>query len=177
MTAPELVELDTVSGLGVTGQGEPGGPEYGQACQALYAVAGQLAASMPVLEGRWWVEDDRSPFEVPRAEWRWHLFLPLPEGIEPGSVDQARESVRESVPAAARVQLVTFTEGRCVQVVHEGPYSDEPRALATMDRFMAEAGLVRNGLHHEVYLTDFRQTPPEQARTILRQPVREAHPG
>jgi hypothetical protein len=43
---------------------------YWESCQALYAVAGQVLAlaaqagagfSMPVLEGRWWVEDERSP--------------------------------------------------------------------------------------------------------------------
>lgn len=173
MTTPEIVEIDTIRGLGVTGQGEPGGAEYTQACQALYAVAARLMVPPP-LEGRWWVEDERSPFEVPREQWRWHLFLRVPDPIEPGQVDQAREAV--SMPAAARVQLVTFTEGTCVQAVHDGPYADEPRTLATMDRFMAEAGLERNGLHHEIYLTDVQQTPPEQARTILRQPVRTRPP-
>ncbi len=33
-------------------------------------------------------------------------------------------------------------------------------------------GLVVNGLHHEVYLSDPAETDPEKMRTILRQPVR-----
>jgi hypothetical protein len=73
-----------------------------------------------------------------------------------------------------RVALVTVHEGRCVQAIHHGPYADEPRTLSTMDKLMAESGLVRRGLHHEIYLTDFRNTPPAQAKTILRQPVRAA---
>ncbi len=42
---------------------------------------------------------------------------------------------------------------------------------------MEDEGLVVNGLHHEVYLSDTRETDPEKMRTILRQPVRKAAPG
>lgn len=51
-------------------------------------------------------------------------------------------------------------------------YADEPRSLARMDEHMAQAGLVRAGLHHEVYLSDVRETDPARMRTILPQPVR-----
>lgn len=167
---PELVEYGTVSGLAVTGQGEPGGAAYGAGVGALYAVMGALGAPMVPLEGRWWVEDERSPFDVPREEWRWHLFLRLPDGAV--SVDRAREEVRPQVPAAARVQHVSYTDGRCVQVLHHGAYSDEPASLARMYAVMEAERLVPNGLHHEVYLSDTRETDPEKMRTILRQPVR-----
>jgi hypothetical protein len=184
--SPELVEYGPVRGLGVTGQGAPGGPTYSESAGALYAVAEQLlriAAQagagfpMPPLEGRWWVEDDRPPLEVPREEWRWHLFLRLPDTVEPSWVDQAREAALETVLAAPRVQLVTFAEGRCVQTLHAGPYADEPRTLGEMDRLMEREGLARNGLHHEIYLSDVHETDPERMRTILRQPVRPAGPA
>jgi hypothetical protein len=68
--------------------------------------------------------------------------------------------------------LVTFTDGRCVQAMHHGSYDQEPRTPAWIDRFMQEHGLVANGLHHEVYLSDLRETDPAKMRTILRQPVR-----
>jgi hypothetical protein len=182
---PELVEFASVRGLGVTGQGEPGGPVYWECSQALYAVAGQVLAlaaqagvglSMPVLEGRWWVEDDRSPFQVPREQWWWQLFLRLPDPVQSGWADQAREAAREAerLPAVSRVQLVTFTEGQCVQAMHHGPYADEPRTLALMEALMEQSGLVPNGLHHELYLSDVRETAPQKMRTILRQPVRAA---
>ncbi|WUH99207.1 GyrI-like domain-containing protein [Spirillospora sp. NBC_00431] len=167
---PELVEHGSVSGLAVTGRGEPGGVAYGESVGALYAVMGALGAPMVPLEGRWWVEDERSPFDVPRDQWWWHLFLRLPD--DTGSVDQAREEVRSKMPAAARVQHVTFTEGRCVQLLHRGAYADEPASLARMYALMNDEGLVPNGLHHEIYLSDTRETDPEKMRTILRQPVR-----
>jgi hypothetical protein len=179
---PEIVEFGPVRGLAVSGLGEPGGAEYGGAVHGLFAVAGALLGvaaqagqgfPMPPLEGRWWAEDDRPPLDVPRAEWRWHLFLRLPAGVESaGWVDRAREAARGRTPAVSRVQLVSFDEGRCVQMLHKGPYSDEPRSLALMDALIREEKLVVNGLHHEIYLTDPMGTDPAEARTILRQPVR-----
>jgi hypothetical protein len=170
---PELVEFGTVRGLGVTGVGEPGSAEHMAGIQALYAVAASLVVgALPALEGRWWVEDDRPPLTVPRNQWRWHLFVRLPDVVPPKHVDDARQAT--GLNSAARVQLVTFTEGRCVQVLHHGSYDDEPKTLARMDRFMAEWDLVNNGLHHEIYLSDVTETDPTKMRTILRQPVRPA---
>jgi hypothetical protein len=58
-----------------------------------------------------------------------------------------------------------------VEVVHEGPFSEEHVSLAVMEEFMAGKGLVPCGMHHEVYLTAFDDPLP---RTVLRQPVRAA---
>ena len=177
---PEVVEHGPVSGLAVSGRGEPGGAAYGESVGALYAVMGALGAPMAPLEGRWWVEDERSPFDVPREEWRWHLFLRLPDGtgsvgtesVSTGSVGAAIEEVRPGAPAACRVQYVTYDDGRCVQMLHRGAYSDEPASLARMAGLCEAEGLARNGLHHEIYLSDPQETDPEKMRTILRQPVR-----
>ncbi|MGH3244531.1 MAG: GyrI-like domain-containing protein [Spirillospora sp.] len=167
---PELVEHESVSGLAVTGRGEPGGVAYGESVGALYAVTGALGAPMVPLEGRWWVEDERSPFDVPRDQWWWHLFLRLLDDTK--SVDQAREEVRSKVPAAGRVQHVTYADGRCLQILHHGAYADEPASLDRMYALMKDERLEPNGLHHEIYLSDPSETDPEKMRTILRQPVR-----
>jgi len=37
---------------------------------------------------------------------------------------------------------------------------------------MQERALVASGLHHELYLSDIRETDPAKIRTILRQSVR-----
>jgi hypothetical protein len=168
---PQLVEHGPVTCLNVTGRGEPGGAEHLSAIQALYAVATAMNVPMAPLEGRWWVEDERPALEVPREEWRWHVLLPLPGAPEPGAADAAREAARGSGEAVDRVQVVTFTVGRCVELLHEGPYSEEVVSLKVMDEFMSARDLVRNGLHHEVYLSAFDDPSP---RTLLRQPVAAA---
>jgi hypothetical protein len=71
-----------------------------------------------------------------------------------------------------RVKLERIDEGRCVQVLHVGPYADEPETIAAMKAFADEHSLTCHGLHHEIYLSDPRRVPPQRLRTILRQPVR-----
>ncbi|MGO4748559.1 GyrI-like domain-containing protein, partial [Streptomyces sp. 2MCAF27] len=100
------------------------------------------------------------------------LFLRLPDDLDPAAADRAREDARPSGLAVDRVQLVTFTEGRCVQLTHHGHYADEPASLALLDEYMTEQGLERAGLHHEIYLSDVRESDPAKMHTILRQPVR-----
>lgn len=166
---PTLVHQGPVTCLNVSGRGEPGGTEHVSAIGALYAVAAALGAPIGPLEGRWWVEGSSlPPLDVPREQWRWHLLLGLLSVPESGAADRAREQARPSGAAVDRVQVVTFTEGECIELLHEGPYSEERATLEVMDAFMEENGLVPNGVHHEVYLTAFDDPEP---KTMLRQPV------
>jgi hypothetical protein len=169
---PTIATHGPVTCLSVSGRGEPGGGEYATAVQALYTVAAALGAGQDPLEGQWWVEDERPALEVPREQWRWHLLLPLPATLpEEGALERAREQTRASCPAVDRVRLATVTEGECVELLHEGPFSEEPRSLKIMHEYMVERGLVPNGPHHEIYLTAPDIPAP---RTLLRQPVRPA---
>lgn len=163
-----------VTALTVSGLGEPGGDEHTSAITALYTVAAAMNVPFGPLEGRWWVEDERPALRVPREQWRWHLHLPLPAVPADGQMERAREAARPSGAAVDRVQVVTFTEGECVEALHEGPYSDEHLTLAAMQDYMDAHDLVANGLHHEVYLSDLGESDPAKMRTVLRQPVRSA---
>ena len=70
------------------------------------------------------------------------------------------------------VMLETVSEGRCVQVLHVGPYSAETETIHAMWAFAKQQGLSLNGRHHEIYLNDPSRTPPDKLKTILRQPVK-----
>ncbi|MEW9547293.1 hypothetical protein [Nonomuraea sp. NPDC050783] len=168
---PTIATHGPVTCLNVTGMGEPGGREHTEAIRALYAVAAALGGPTAPLEGQWWVEDrERPALEVPREQWRWHLLLPLAERTPAeGALERARERSRPSGAAVDRVRLVTVTEGECVELLHEGPFSEEHLSLKVMEEFMAERGLTVNGPHHEIYLTALDHPSP---RTLLRQPVR-----
>jgi hypothetical protein len=52
---------------------------------------------------------------------------------------------------------------RGIQALHVGPYEREPETLAALDAEMRRRGLLMNGRHHEIYLTDV-SGPPEHAR-------------
>ncbi|MCR6642920.1 MAG: GyrI-like domain-containing protein [Sporocytophaga sp.] len=65
-----------------------------------------------------------------------------------------------------------MSEGICVQMLHLGPFSKEVETLKQMEIFMNENNLGKNGLHHEIYLSDFRKTSEDKLKTILREPVK-----
>ena len=70
------------------------------------------------------------------------------------------------------IQFEKWSEGRCAQIMHVGPYSTEPATIKMLMEFMAAGGLSVNGRHHEIYLSDPRKTEPAKMKTIIRYPVR-----
>ena len=64
-----------------------------------------------------------------------------------------------------------------MQIMHIGPYDDEPATVAVMDRFLQENGYVNDlsetRLHHEIYLSDARKVEPAKRKTVIRHPIRK----
>ncbi len=188
---PEIVEFDEVAYLSIEGKGAPGGEEFQAKIGALYSLAYGVKMLMKKegkdfvvakLEGLWWVDSDKPYTEVPREEWRWKLLIRQPEFVTSEIVEKARLEVMKKkkrkmkdveIELLKEVKFERMKEGKCVQILHIGPYSTEPETLAKMYEFMKERGLVYNGPHHEIYLSDPRRVPEEKLKTILRQPVRE----
>jgi len=84
-----------------------------------------------------------------------------------------KEVVKKRGIGINEVKFEKMKEGKCVQILHIGPYSTEPESLEKMRKVMEEENLVENGMHHEIYLSDPRRVSEEKLKTILRQPVRE----
>ena len=74
------------------------------------------------------------------------------------------------------MEFLRVDEGLCVQMMHIGPFDDEPASVALMDAYLAEKGYENDfsdvRLHHEIYLSDARRVSPEKWRTVIRHPVR-----
>ncbi len=181
---PEVVEFGEIPFLTIEGKGEPGGKEFTSKVEALYSLAYGVKNLckkqgkdfvVPNLEGLWWVESDKPALEVPRGEWRWKLLIRMPEFVTSEIVEKAKVEViqKKGIELVDEIKFEKLTEGKCVQVLHIGPYSTEPESLAKMRKLMEEKNLVENGLHHEIYLSDPRRVPEEKWKTILRQPVKE----
>lgn len=169
---------------------EPGkSPAFAEATQALYGLAYTLkfmlkkrktnTVDYPVmaLEGLWWVEDGFFDITV-KDNWFYTLMILQPEIITPELFEEAREQVRKKKGPSAmlsQVRLADFEEGLCVQVMHIGPYANEPATMERMQAFMAENELKDkvgpHGKHHEIYLSDPRRVAAEKMKTVLRHPV------
>ncbi|MEM3404442.1 MAG: GyrI-like domain-containing protein [Nitrososphaeria archaeon] len=181
---PEIVEFDKAQFLAIEGRGAPGSKEFTAKIEALYTIAYGVKNlckkqgndfGVPKLEGLWWVESDKAALEVPREEWRWKLLIRMPKFVTSEIVEKAEAETikKKDIELAQEIMFEKITEGKCIQIMHVGPYSTEPESLSKMRKLMEKKNLIENGLHHEIYLSDPRRVPGEKMKTILRQPVKE----
>jgi hypothetical protein len=112
--------------------------------------------------------------EQSRSRWRWKVLIRMPAFVTAADVQAARKHLRArgKGKAVAQVRLERLAEGRCVQMLHVGPYADEGPTMDAMLAFAKAKGLRFTGKHHEIYRSDPRRVKPAKLRTILRHPVR-----
>lgn len=187
----ELIEAPPLQFAMLEGAIEPGAspgnsPSFQDAMQAMYGIAYTLKfmskkrkenpIDYPVmaLEAQWWVEEGTFDIQNP-DNWRWNAMILQPDHISPEMFHEGLEQLRKKKPSPAldRLRLERFHEGLSVQILHIGPYAEEPRSLEKMDRFAEENGYHMHGKHHEIYLGDPRRAQPEKLKTVLRHPVKK----
>jgi hypothetical protein len=145
------------------------------------------------LEGLWTTPEGGTDYAT-SDQWQWTLMIMQPDHITQEMFAQALEHLRArqakqggdrsggggdggnggDQAVLGRLRLERFAEGLCVQIMHIGPYLDEPRTLERMGAFAEEHGYVFHGRHHEIYLGDPRTAKPENLRTVLRHAVTTA---
>jgi hypothetical protein len=185
-TEPALIDVPELNCLMIDGKGDPNSaPAFTEAMGALYALAYTAKFSLKkqdpakdfkvmMPEGLWWNHADGTFSLKPKDSWCWTLFMVVPDFVTAKVIDAARDEIRakkKSVPSLDKVRLERFREGKCVQIMHIGPYADEPPTIAKLHKFATDQGLKLRGKHHEIYFGDPRRTKPEKLKTILRQPV------
>ena len=180
---PEIQEFGEAVYLTIEGQGEPGGDIFTKKVEALYPLAYGIKKifkeqgndfGVPKLEGLWWVESSEPALEIPRSEWCWKLLIRMPDFVTKEAVESAKPEVakKKKNDLIQEVSLEKITEGKCVQIMHIGPYTTEPATIELLMEFIAENGLSINGLHHEIYISDPRKTEASRMKTIIRYPVK-----
>ncbi|RXK83891.1 GyrI-like domain-containing protein [Filimonas effusa] len=188
---PELVTLGSAQYVSIRGKGDPNEVPFSNKVQALYTVAfglkfiykeQDLDFVVPKLEGLWWFDIEKygqvnlaeAPNAVPRSEWEYRLLIQMPSFVSVRSLREAVDNAvhEKGIKLAAEVEWYKMAGGRFVQMLHTGPFNTEPETLKQIECYMRENGLQKNRLHHEIYLSDFRLTAPENFKTILREPIK-----
>ena len=183
---PVLVATKPARYLTVDGSGDPNGPQFGEKVGALYAMAWTIKMgkkrlgqdfNVAGLEGLWWcpgAKPGQWMVDGSKASWRWKLLIRMPEFIKERCAVMAAELLVEKGKGKSvkAVKLERIAEGRCVQMLHVGPYAAEAPTMDAMLAFAKEQGLRFTGRHHEIYLSDPRRVKPEKLKTILRHPVK-----
>ena len=191
---PVIVIVPKANYIAVRGKGDPNdeGGAYQQAIGILYAVAYTLKMSyktdhrikgfydyvVPPLEGFWWQEGIDGVDYSDKSAFCWISVIRLPDFITQADFDWAVENASKKKKIdCSRAEFLTIDEGLCVQIMHIGPYDNEPASVALMDKFLAENGyendMTASRLHHEIYLSDARKVAPENWKTVIRHPIKK----
>lgn len=186
---PALVTVSAGKYLTFDGEGTPGGEAFAPAYEALYSMvytikfarkaAGKDFKACPP-EGLYWLAHGKTDYcTAAPADWRWKLMIRVPSFIRDADLAKARKVLAEKGKPGqlGKVKLEKLAEGRCVQMLHVGPYNQVAAAYGKMIDFAAAQGLAFHGRPHEIYFSDPRRVPPEKYRTIVRNPVRPIGKG
>lgn len=191
---PEIVTVPKANYIAVRGKGNPNeeGGAYQQAVGVLYAVAYTLKMSyktdhkiegffeyvVPPLEGFWWQDNVDGVDYSDKSTFNWISVIRLPEFVSKEDFEWAVAAVSQKKKIdCSSAEFLTVDEGLCVQIMHHGPFDDEPATVALMDEFLKENGyendITDKRLHHEIYMSDARKVAPEKWQTVIRHPIRK----
>lgn len=179
------VEVPTFKFLMIDGEGDPNtAPEYAQAIEALFAVSytakfmvkkgpQEMDYAVMPLEGLWWADDMSAFVTKDKAKWKWTMMIMQPSFATREIIEAAIAEVKmkKNLPAIDMLRLEDFSEGRCAQILHIGPFSEEGPTIGRIHEFI-DAHTSRTGKHHEIYLSDIRRADPKKWKTIIRQPMK-----
>lgn len=190
---PEIVTVPKANYIAVKGKGNPNdeGGAYQQAVGILYAVAYTLKMSyktdyriegffeyvVPPLEGFWWQEGVDGIDYSDKSTFNWISVIRLPDFVTQKDFDWAVNTAQKKKHLdCSRAEFLTIDEGLCVQIMHIGPFDDEPATVSMMNAYLVENGyendLSDSRLHHEIYLSDARKVAPEKWKTVIRHPIK-----
>lgn len=201
---PGIITVPPISFIMVDGLGDPNDEngEYSAAVSALYALTFTIKMSkmgdtklkgyfeyvVPPLEGLWWLEDFTFTGEAikNKKDFHWISMIRQPEFVTPEIFAWAQVEVAKKKPEVdlSKARFEAFDEGLCAQIMHIGPYDDEPETIAKLSTYLHEQGYTENisdqieayplaPRHHEIYLGDPRRTKPENLKTVIRHPIRK----
>lgn len=191
---PEIVTVPKANYIAIRGKGDPNEVcgAYQQAISVLYAVAYTLKMSyktdhkiegffeyvVPPLEGFWWQDGKDGIDYTDKASFNWISVIRLPEFITQKDFEWAVETATKKKKLdCSSAELMTIDEGLCIQIMHLGPFDDEPATIALMDEYLDKNGYVNDitntRLHHEIYLSDARRVVPEKWKTVIRHPIKK----
>ena len=191
---PQIVNVPKANYIAVRGSGDPNEEDgaYKQSIGVLYTVAYTLKMSyktdhhiegffeyvVPPLEGFWWQDGVSGVDYTNKASFNWISVIRLPDFVTKSDFDWAVENAAKKKKLdCSDVKYLTINEGLCVQIMHTGPYDDEPATVAVMDEYLAENGYENDfsseRLHHEIYLSDARKVSADRLKTVIRHPIRQ----
>ncbi len=185
--APALVTVPAQRFIMLRGSGNPNDRAFSDKVSALFALAyavkmdyKKAAAaggneiqdySVYPLEGIWNLKHGG---ELIKEDLEYTVMIRQPDFITESMITAALDRVRvkKPNPLYAEMRFDTMQDGACIQLLHTGPYDDEPASFAKLAQFAEAHGLTRReSCHREIYLNNAGRVDPVKLKTILRYSV------
>lgn len=186
---PEVINIPEFKFITIEGEGSPADSVFTDYIGALYSLAytikmmpkkmdrqpkGYFDFTVYPLEGVWDINDKaKANFKgrINKEDLVYKLMIRQPDFVSENYYSEMLEVAKEKKknPLLEQINFERLSEGRCVQMLHLGPFEDEPASFEIMEDFAKSEGVVRlSKMHREIYLSDPRKVAPEKLKTVLR---------
>ncbi len=182
----ELIEVPAFKFLMLSGKGNPNTEAFSKRVEVLYKLSyavrmmpkkgytpeGYYEYTVYPLEGVWDLTDEgKQSDQFDKDELVYTIMIRQPNFVTPEVIELALDSVRKKKenPLLDEVTFATIEEGLSVQMMHRGPYDDEPKTFEQMKKFIMDNHLeIKTLKHREIYISDARKTEQSKLKTVLR---------
>jgi hypothetical protein len=186
---PEIIDVENVNFISILAKGSFTEEIFYQRIavlkQAAQAVIDLFQDSgkgfeLSVLEGLYWNDEKYGQYSIshvfdtgPLNELNYRLMIRLPEYVTLQHIATAKDTLDPIHKDLSKgIEFFEYQEGKCIQMLHKGPFINEFETLGQLEQFAEENSLSKRGIHHEIYLVDFTTGgSQEHLKTILREPV------
>ena len=186
---PEIIEVENAQFISILAKGSFTEKIFyqridllKQAAQAVIDLFQDSGKSfeMSVLEGLYWNDEKYGQHSIshvfdtgPLSELNYRLMIRFPEYVTMQHIDSAKgtlNSIHKDISKG--IEFFEYQEGKCIQMLHRGPFIYEFKTLEQLEQFAEENSFGKRGIHHEIYLVDFTTGgSQDNLKTILREPV------
>jgi len=183
-TEPCVLTVPAFKFVVIAGEGDPNGDSFAEDTAALYSISyavkmsykgnhvptGYYEYTVFPLEGEWDLIDPGKTI-ADKNNFRYRIMIRQPEFLSPELFQRFLRETKKKKPNPSLDKMIfeEREEGLCCQMLHMGPYADEPKSFSRMEQFCTENGYTRlHKKHREIYLSDPRNTDPTKMKTVLR---------
>lgn len=187
-TKPEQISIPEFNFFTLEGEGNPNDDFFSEYIGILYSLSYAVKMSnkkglapknyfeytVYPLEGVWDLKPEAKAVydgTLDKDALVFKLMIRQPEFVDNDFANTIIELTRKNKPHQLldKVKFEKLNEGACIQMMHIGPYDNEPASFKKMEEFASKIGTARACMtHREIYLSDARKVAPEKLKTVLR---------
>lgn len=188
---PEIKKIPEFNYIVISGEGNPNDFEFSEAVEALYALSytikmapkkgidipGYFDYTVFPLEGVWDLTDEgkilnenKNVKEI-KDYFKYDVMIQQPSFVTKDLVDEMKSIAfkKKKLDKILEIEFINGEEELMCQMMHIGPYDDEPKSFNMMEDYVKENNYLRvKKTHREIYLSDPRKVVPEKMKTVLK---------